>query len=321
MKLTLKEEALHERALSLVRKHKEVEAEIVQVLQEMEHSKIYKKFNQPSLFMYATSTLGLSAPIAYAFIAVARKARVVHQLQAAINSHQLSVAQASRLVSHLKPENADDIIEYSRTHTYRETEAELARRNPMAKVPDKVKFLSEDQVQLTITISKSGLKNLERSVALEAQRGKMLTKSEAIETALAYYVDRKDPVKKAERVKYRRKSSTELCAHRVDRAKNRREPLSAIVRHLVFTRDQGRCTHVDASGVRCNQDRWIDFHHIIPVSRGGGNEPDNLTSLCTFHHDLVHQLSFPIDGQVSWLRSRGRAYGADEPSPILRNIF
>src|SRR5262249_527268 len=87
-----------------------------------------------------------------------------------------------------------------------------------------------------------------------------------------------------------------------------RTPLTAAQKHAVFKRDQGRCTHVDASGRRCNQDRWLHTHHIVHVSQGGNNEPENLTTLCSFHHDLVHQLSLPIEGQVNWLRSPQRGY-------------
>ena len=80
-------------------------------------------------------------------------------------------------------------------------------------------------------------------------------------------------------------------------------PLTAAEKHAVHARDGGRCAHIGESGKRCNADRWVDVHHVRPVSRGGGNELGNLTTLCSYHHDLVHQTSFPIDGQVSWIRS------------------
>lgn len=88
-----------------------------------------------------------------------------------------------------------------------------------------------------------------------------------------------------------------------------RIPLTAEQKHAVFARDQGRCTHKNLNDVRCNSDKWIDVHHIIPILLGGSNEPENLTTLCSFHHDLVHQLSLPIEGQVNWLRSPLLPYG------------
>jgi hypothetical protein len=39
-----------------------------------------------------------------------------------------------------------------------------------------------------------------------------------------------------------------------------------------------------------------------PAARGGTNKLTNLTTLCSDHHALVHQLGSAIDGQVNWLR-------------------
>jgi len=87
-----------------------------------------------------------------------------------------------------------------------------------------------------------------------------------------------------------------------------RRPVSAHTKHTVFNRDGGRCTFRDTSGQRCASERWLHLHHIRPVSSGGGNAPENLSTLCSFHHDLVHQLGFAIEGQVNWLKEPGLAY-------------
>ncbi len=81
------------------------------------------------------------------------------------------------------------------------------------------------------------------------------------------------------------KSNQEFCAHR----KMGRIPLSSVQRHAVFTRDQGKCTHLEASGELCGSDRWVHIHHVVQVARGGTNEPENLRTLCSFHHDMIHQ--------------------------------
>ncbi|MGE3682447.1 MAG: HNH endonuclease [Bdellovibrionales bacterium] len=98
-----------------------------------------------------------------------------------------------------------------------------------------------------------------------------------------------------------------------------RVPLTAAQRHAVFARDGGRCTHMDQQGRQCKEDKWLSIHHIQPVSAGGNNEPENLTLLCSHHHDLVHQLSLPIMGQVSWLRSPLAAY--EPASPGLESVL
>ena len=96
----------------------------------------------------------------------------------------------------------------------------------------------------------------------------------------------------------------ELCAHRV----SKRTPLTADQRHTVNLVDGAQCTHVGSDGKRCPEKRWLQVHHIVPVSQGGSNDPENLTTLCWHHHDLVHQLSVALEGQVSWLRSPSVEY-------------
>jgi len=45
------------------------------------------------------------------------------------------------------------------------------------------------------------------------------------------------------------------------------------VRHLVWTRDGGRCRH-------CGSTVELQFDHIIPVSMSGSSQPENLQILC-----------------------------------------
>jgi ribosomal protein S10 len=83
----------------------------------------------------------------------------------------------------------------------------------------------------------------------------------------------------------------------------RRKPLSKKEKHAVYTTTQGRCMHVGLDGKRCTSDRWVEIHHLRHVSQGGGNEIENLTLLCSTHHDLTHQLSLAIEGQFNWLNT------------------
>src|SRR6202012_2681142 len=118
------------------------------------------------------------------------------------------------------------------------------------------------------------------------------------------YLDKHDPVRKAERVLKKHSVRTERNPEKQNKSATykKREPIPTKTKHIYTLRDQGRCTWVE-NGKRCSEDRWVDGHHIIPVHQGGTNTPENLTTLCGFHHDLVHQLSLPIDGQINWLRS------------------
>lgn len=46
-------------------------------------------------------------------------------------------------------------------------------------------------------------------------------------------------------------------------------------------RDHNRCK-------LCGTSAWTEVHHIVYRSQGGGEEPDNLITLCKLHHDAAH---------------------------------
>lgn len=289
------EKQIHKAAIGLVAKYKRTELELVVILQKVERLRLYRKLDCSSLFQYATKLLGLSESAAYMFNAVSKKCTIFKPLQSSLESGRLSVTKASRIVSVLTAQNAAQLVTFSETHSFREIDFEVAKLSPKSKSREKVRVLSEDSVEVTVTISKKTFEDLKRIQALKAPANM----AQALELAVKLYVKRKDPVQKA------RRAQSKPLWHRGSRA-----PLTAIQKHQVFSRDGGRCTHMGPDGKLCNSDKWIHIHHIKPVAQGGSNEPENLTTLCSFHHDLVHQLSLPLDGQVTWLRSPSVRYGA-----------
>lgn len=54
----------------------------------------------------------------------------------------------------------------------------------------------------------------------------------------------------------------------------RNTPAWADIRQTIFARDGYRCTYCGASGGR------LECDHIFPMSRGGGHDPENLTTAC-----------------------------------------
>ncbi|MGZ3709718.1 MAG: HNH endonuclease [Bdellovibrionota bacterium] len=59
--------------------------------------------------------------------------------------------------------------------------------------------------------------------------------------------------------------------------------------HAVNLRDEVQCTQVSSDGKRCANRRWLEIHHLKPVSEGGKNEAGNLTTLCSAHHRVEHE--------------------------------
>jgi hypothetical protein len=370
--MSFSDQILHERAVKLCRAHRKIESEIIKVLQEIEKAKMYKRRKHRSLFQYATKELDLSSSVAYAFIAVARKSSEVSLLNQAILREEISVSTATRMISAMTNENAKWFIEFAKTHTHDQIDFEVAKLRPKSAVPDRARPLNVELMKVQMSLRTEVFKKLERVQSLvSSQKRRSVDFDLSLDEALSEYLERHDPVVKAERVLAKKKMAEEKSGHSSSAQKsasaksaaevgpaglnsahesltelksargasasskaasanikatqktnviseaspeqlcvNRvRKPLTAEQKHTVFARDKGQCTHINDQGERCDADRWLDVHHIVPVSQGGSNEPENLTTLCSFHHDLAHQLSLPIEGQVTWLRSPIVAYG------------
>jgi 5-methylcytosine-specific restriction endonuclease McrA len=304
---TPEQAAIHSCALAVSSNYLKLEFEMIDVLSDAERTKVFQRLGYPSLFRYAVDCLGLSEAISYALISIARKSKEVPQLK----TSGLSVSKASRIVSILDRGNARELIRFAKNHTSKQIDAEVARRNPKAALPDRIKMISGDAAQLSVTVSREFLEMLKRVEALEARSGSRGAGA-ALEAALKVYLQHKDPVAKAQRAQQRKakdlvkkretgprrfkirekevqvEPEVELCARRVgdeNRSDSQRIPLTADQKHAVFARDKGLCTV-------CGSDRWVEIHHVQPVSQGGSNDPENLTTLCGFHHSLVHEDDF-----------------------------
>ena len=329
--LSSSQNVLHTKALALSRRHRLVENHLIEVLGEIDRTRLFRALGHQSLFVYVVSSLSFSESTAYALITVARKAKEVSQLKAALREEKLSVARASRITSVLTAENATSLIAFAAQHTARETDREVAR----------IAGNSGKEKRRALPVSDEVLDLLKRAQSLLATRKrKHLAPQETLKLVLEDYLERHDPVKKAERAENRKIKSEALNSERsefatvvphgqphnwqsIDSAtdstdvnasartkpvRSRRTRLTAGEKHAVFRRDGGRCAFVDASGLRCQSERWLHIHHVRRVSIGGGNNVENLSTLCSYHHDLVHQLGLPLDGQVNWLKEPTRAY-------------
>jgi 5-methylcytosine-specific restriction endonuclease McrA len=81
-----------------------------------------------------------------------------------------------------------------------------------------------------------------------------------------------------------------LCDARVQhKGEKNRATIPPARRREALARDGYRCR---ASG--CGSAHFLDVHHMIPRERGGTNDPDNLITLCTACHRLIHERGLPM---------------------------
>lgn len=265
--LTQEQLKIHARALEISSGYLKREFELLAVLGEVDRTKLFKKLDCPSLFRYAVDLLGLSEAMAYALISIARKNR---ELPGLVDG-KLSISKLSRIVSVVNAENKDELVSFAKKHTAREIDREVARRNPAAASRDRIRRLSAELTELKMSVPQQFLEKLDRAKNLEAHKN-LVGFVPVLEAALDILLFHKDPVRRAERAQ--KKNGKRQNSVRTE--SSGRVPLTAAEKHAVFLRDGGKCTHV------------------------GGNDPANLTTLCSFHHDLAHP---------TWLRAPILRYG------------
>ena len=334
--LTAKQKIIHERAVATSNRYKRDEYELVCALRDVQREKLHRLFDCPSLFVYATRILGHSEPTAQMLITLARKTIEVPELLEALRTRRLTACKASRLVAAVTSENAGELIAFAESRTVREVNLKVASLNPKAEKRTVVRAVAGDRVRASMDFTLEEYTLLERAQTLYSKKGGTSLKDVML-VAVLEWLDRNDKVQKAARAMARKAkkanaasppvasdaagaSVTELCTYRVspgteskiesNRPTFKRIPLTAAQRHEVFHRDGSRCTFLNEHRERCSERKYIEVHHILPVSRGGSNDPSNLTTMCAHHHELIHQLSLPPDGQISRIREPTKPYVA-----------
>jgi len=68
--------------------------------------------------------------------------------------------------------------------------------------------------------------------------------------------------------------------------------VSSPVRRAVWERDGGQCTFVSAEGQRCDDRRFLEFDHVIPVARGGKPTVEGMRLRCRTHNQLEAERAF-----------------------------
>ena len=91
--------SLHLEALNVCRRLEREEYHLIEILQKIEHEKVYRFLGYKSLIQYAVIGLKLSKDRAYNFITVARKAREVDRLQVALRENKITLSKAKRISS------------------------------------------------------------------------------------------------------------------------------------------------------------------------------------------------------------------------------
>ncbi len=199
--MALTSHPLHEKALLLAQDYRRVEVSLIEVLMQIQLGRVFEQLGYTSLYQYCVSALKLSEAQALALIAVARKSQEVPALKQKLEAGEIHLSNARRIVPLLTPANQDEWLRKAATHTQRELEREIAKVNPLATtVFERVKPIAAERSELRVGISLELEKMLEEVKDLESQRcRKNITLEEALFALASTYLEKNDPLRRAER--------------------------------------------------------------------------------------------------------------------------
>jgi hypothetical protein len=422
---------IHQRILRAAEDYRRSEAELVELLLQIDDRRVYIERGHSSLFAYVVSELRLSASTAYNLICVARKSREIPELRQHLHAGKITLSNARKIVPVLKPENKSTWLSLASGLSHRALEKEVSRERPQASVSEKASYVNGERVRLEVGLQEHEMLKLRLVQDLLCQsKRRSVSLEETLSELCRFFLHRKDPVERAKRHRVRSGSDSvetdarglaanedEIARHRktlsvkdqvstpavlsaaslvpdtrcntpqasgaqgsdsydsgsealeiqepsgrgstvksphlqsvqvgkpvaFGNSSERLEPsprespqpteslrpaassgvphtlnsasssefkpsemrtpllelrkarprVPASLLHQVNFRDQRRCQHTLPDGKRCNQSRWVEVHHLKPVSQGGKNTLENLTTLCWAHHRYAHRSPDP----------------------------
>ena len=223
---------------------KQNEAELITLLQEMDQLMGYKLLGYASLWEYAVKALQMTEGQASAYITVSRKALEVRALDAALKSGELSVSKAKRVTALIHPGNAKEWIEKAKNLTQNELDRERWRFASNDHLDSEMRARAQvsggQLYRITLAVSADFLNFLDEAQELMEIGSREI----ALEKVLADYLDKHDPVRRAERAARKRgiqDSGNELSMEVP--AKRRAEPNSNISNSTFLRNEDDKSTH------------------------------------------------------------------------------
>ena len=314
------------RLKGLLARECDVTTQVIAHLAELDTRDVFLREGYSSLFVYCRDALGLSEWEAYNRIEVARAARLFPVILEMLASGAVNLTAVRLLAPHLTPTNHREVLESARGKRKPEVEEIVARLSPRPDVPTSIRRVSTPRPEppppaapspapaepaqdaLSIALHTARLPVPPTAVMpLSPERYKLqitiggdtLQKLRLAKDMLGHAIPSGDDAAILDRaltallLDLAKKKFADTRKPRPSRATKAgaRDP-SAQVKRAVWLRDLGRCAFVGSSGHRCNERRFVEFHHVDPHALGGEATLDQIELRCRRHNDYEGRLYF-----------------------------
>jgi 5-methylcytosine-specific restriction endonuclease McrA len=323
---------------TLVARDRTNTAELLAHLAEVDARRLYLPAGYSSMHAYCEQDLRLSEDAANKRIRVARKAREIPALFAAIADGRLNLNGVVLLSSHLTRQNAEEMVAAASGKSRFAIERLIAERSPrsetLSMIPGPASAVEEGVVvtevpeepleESTVQLAARPVEPRRRPTRVAPiARGRFdlhvsvgeetLDKLHRAQALLSHTIPNGDLPAVLDRVldlaiqQLEKKKFGGTSKHRPPQSPSRNpRHVPAHVRHVVWDRDGGQCTFVSENEHRCTERKLLEFDHIVPLARGGGATVENLRLRCRAHNQFEAERAF---GSEFMRRKRERAAG------------
>lgn len=199
----------------------------------------------------------------------------VAQVQAAIQTHEKFIGKK------LTIENKSQLIDAVETLNGYETERTLVTFFPELAGEAKqtrTTVITPDISRLAINLPNETLDLIKRAKELLSHSIPDGSQAEVIKKVFEDFLDRKDPLRKAEKKK--EKIATKAATQGAGMCRSTAADFRETIRKA-----EGKCEFVDRkTGIVCGSTYQVQIDHIMPKAIGGSDRPENLRCLCRRHN-------------------------------------
>lgn len=300
----LKNKSLHERELL---------ADIIEHIAEVDRRKLFFQFSCRNLFEYLTRELKYSAGSARRRIDAARLLSEVPELKSDLQSGQLNLTQVSVVAQSFKSvrqkmgHSRQQIVEQKRSilatvkdKTIAETQVLTAKQlgiQPLAY--EKKRLQADKSMRIEMTLTEEQVTLLEKAKELISHAKPGATVADVFEVALRELILRKDPAAVKRVVKRNSTSTVEVdtaeptkpVAPNSKVSPASRKAIPAHIKRKIFQKDRCCQWSENGSAAICGSKFQLQIDHMKSVWAGGTNGTENLRLLCSHHKGSIFRKS------------------------------
>lgn len=299
----LTDSELHDALVLKAGRERELLAEIIEHIAEVDRRKLYVQYDCKNLFDYMTRVLKYSAGSAQRRIDAARLLADVPDLKSNLQNGLLNLTQVSIVAQSIKAAKKESrpkttiaqkrlMLNQVRGKTISQSQLIAAQELKISPITfEKKKTQADESVRIELNLTKEQAALLEQAQLLISHVDPGASIATVMEAALREFVKKRDPASIKRPQKTKSTSTMEVNPSPASPALNatsfKRSPIPAQTKRDVFQKYQ-YCQWRHDNGEICGSKFQLQIDHIQSVCKGGTNEAENLQVLCSAHNKIKY---------------------------------